>query len=118
MDATCAHSWQASAASGMSIGYKGTQVASKAMTLAAIELFTNEGLHEEARAARTINTRYSSATAIRRSIIGGSELLVSPKANIQYPRYNVEIVASLQTVNTFFPSHVVPSLGSLHLAEL
>lgn len=47
---TSAHSWQAVAASGMSIGFKGTQVAAKAMTLAAIELYTNEALREAARA--------------------------------------------------------------------
>ena len=46
---TPAHSWQAVAASGMSIGHKGTQVAAKTMTLAAIELFTNSKLREEAR---------------------------------------------------------------------
>ena len=46
---TPAHSWQAVAASGMSIGHKGTQVAAKTMTLAAIELFTNPKLREEAR---------------------------------------------------------------------
>ena len=40
---TSAHSWQSTAASGMTIGYKGAQVAAKTLTLAAIELFTNEG---------------------------------------------------------------------------
>ncbi|VAV99667.1 Aminobenzoyl-glutamate utilization protein B [hydrothermal vent metagenome] len=48
---TSAHSWQSSAASGMSIGYKGTQVAAKTLTLAAIELYTNPALRNEARAA-------------------------------------------------------------------
>lgn len=48
---TSAHSWQSSAASGMSIGFKGTELAAKAMTLAAIELYTNETLRSEARAA-------------------------------------------------------------------
>lgn len=47
---TSAHSWQAVAASGMSIGFKGAQVAAKSMTLAAIELFTNEELREAAKA--------------------------------------------------------------------
>ena len=46
---TPAHSWQAVAASGTSIGYKGTQVAAETLTLAAVELFTNEGLRAEAR---------------------------------------------------------------------
>lgn len=46
---TSAHSWQSSAASGMSIGFKGTQVAAKTLTLAAIELFENEQLRQAAR---------------------------------------------------------------------
>lgn len=41
---TSAHSWQAVAASGMSIGFKGAQVAAKTMTLAAIELYENPEL--------------------------------------------------------------------------
>ncbi|MGB3472880.1 MAG: amidohydrolase [Erythrobacter sp.] len=47
---TSAHSWQAVAASGHSIGHKGTQVAAKAMTLMAVELFTNPDLRDAARA--------------------------------------------------------------------
>lgn len=47
---TSAHSWQAVAASGHSIGHKGTVVAGKAMTLMAVELFTNPDLREAARA--------------------------------------------------------------------
>ncbi len=47
---TSAHSWQSSAASGMSIGFKGTQVAAKTLTLAAIELYTNPELRSEAKA--------------------------------------------------------------------
>lgn len=47
---TSAHSWQAVAASGHSIGHKGAQVAAKAMALMAVELFTNPTLREEARA--------------------------------------------------------------------
>ncbi len=47
---TSAHSWQSSAASGMSIGFKGVQVAAKTLTLAAIELFTNPELRVEAKA--------------------------------------------------------------------
>ena len=43
---TSAHSWQAVAASGMSIGHKGTLVAAKSLTLAAIELYQNEELIE------------------------------------------------------------------------
>jgi len=47
---TSAHSWQAVAASGMSIGFKGAQVAAKTMALAAIELFENPDLRAEAKA--------------------------------------------------------------------
>lgn len=47
---TSAHSWQAVAASGHSIGHKGTKVAAKAMTLMAVELFTNPQLRAQARA--------------------------------------------------------------------
>ena len=47
---TSAHSWQSTAASGMSIGHKGAQVAAKTLTLAAIELFTNDDLRATARA--------------------------------------------------------------------
>jgi len=47
---TSAHSWQAVAASGMSIGFKGAQVAAKTMALAAIELFENPELRTDARA--------------------------------------------------------------------
>jgi aminobenzoyl-glutamate utilization protein B len=61
---TPAHSWQAVAASGTSIGHKGTQVAAKTLTLAAIELFTNPKLREAAReefdAARGENYEYKS----------------------------------------------------------
>ena len=39
----------AAAASGMSIGYKGTQVAAKTLTLAAIELFENPELRAAAK---------------------------------------------------------------------
>ena len=46
---TPAHSWQAVAASGTSIGHKGTQVAAKTLTLAAVELFTNPELRQTAR---------------------------------------------------------------------
>ena len=48
---TSSHSWQSAAASGMSIGFKGAQIAAKAMTLAAIELYTNPALRDEATAA-------------------------------------------------------------------
>jgi aminobenzoyl-glutamate utilization protein B len=46
---TSSHSWQAVAASGTSIGYKGAQVASKSLALAAIELYENEDLRRAAR---------------------------------------------------------------------
>ena len=47
---TPAHSWQSAAASGTSLGFKGAQLAAKAMTLAAIELFTDPALRTAARA--------------------------------------------------------------------
>ncbi len=47
---TSAHTWQAVAASGHSIGYKGAQVAAKAMALMAAELYTNPQLRADARA--------------------------------------------------------------------
>jgi len=47
---TSAHSWQSTAASGMSIGYKGAQVAAKTLALTAIELFENADLRAAARA--------------------------------------------------------------------
>ncbi|WP_341713704.1 amidohydrolase [Erythrobacter sp.] len=61
---TSAHSWQAVAASGSSIGFKGAQLAAKAMTLMAVELYTNPELRVAARAefdaARGPNYRYES----------------------------------------------------------
>lgn len=46
---TPGHSWQAVAASGTSIGFKGAQVAAKALALGAAELFQNEELRKAAR---------------------------------------------------------------------
>ncbi|MGB3151555.1 MAG: amidohydrolase [Maribacter sp.] len=46
---TPAHSWQAVAAGGTTIGKKGMMVAAKALTLTAIELFSNETLVSEAK---------------------------------------------------------------------
>ncbi len=48
---TSAHSWQAAAAGGMSIGFKGATNAAKTLTLAAVELFENRELREAAAAA-------------------------------------------------------------------
>jgi len=47
---TSAHSWQAVAAGGMSIGHKGMMVAAKTMALAAVEIFKNPELAEKAKA--------------------------------------------------------------------
>ncbi|GAB5489621.1 MAG: M20 family metallopeptidase [Parasphingorhabdus sp.] len=67
---TSAHSWQSSAASGMSIGFKGTQVAAKTLTLAAIELYSNPELRAEAKAefdkARGPNYQYKSLLGDRK----------------------------------------------------
>lgn len=61
---TSAHSWQAVAASGTSIGFKGAQVAAKALTLAAIELYENPELRQAAKEefdeARGENYKYTS----------------------------------------------------------
>ncbi|MCA8889953.1 MAG: amidohydrolase [Parvularculaceae bacterium] len=46
---TSAHSWQAVAASGTPIGYKGANNAAKVMALAAIELFENDELRQAAK---------------------------------------------------------------------
>lgn len=46
---TSAHSWQAVAAGGTTIGKKGMMVAAKTLTLTAIELFSNETLISEAK---------------------------------------------------------------------
>jgi aminobenzoyl-glutamate utilization protein B len=46
---TSAHTWQAVAAGGTSIGYKGMMVAAKSLTLTAIDLFMNPLIIEEAK---------------------------------------------------------------------
>jgi len=46
---TAAHSWQAVAASGMSIGFKGASNAAKTLALAGIEIIKNEELRDAAR---------------------------------------------------------------------
>ena len=46
---TSSHSWQAVAASGMSIGFKGAHNASKALALAGIEILSNKELRDAAR---------------------------------------------------------------------
>ncbi|AQG79935.1 amidohydrolase [Spirosoma montaniterrae] len=45
-----AHSWQSTAASGMSIGQKGMMVAAKTLTCTALDLYKNPALIEKARA--------------------------------------------------------------------
>ena len=61
---TSAHSWQAVAASGMSIGFKGAEIASKTLALTAIELYRDEALRAQAtaefEAARGPNYKYQS----------------------------------------------------------
>ncbi|SHG96121.1 amidohydrolase [Flagellimonas flava] len=47
---TPAHSWQAVAAGGTSIGNKGMMVAAKALTLTAVDLFENPGIVTKAKA--------------------------------------------------------------------
>jgi aminobenzoyl-glutamate utilization protein B len=48
---TSAHSWQATAADGMSIGYKGMNVASQTLALAGRELFSRPDILAKAKAA-------------------------------------------------------------------
>ena len=61
---TSAHSWQSTAASGMSIGYKGAHNAAKTLTLAGIEIFSNADLRDAAtkefHEARGDNYKYKS----------------------------------------------------------
>jgi aminobenzoyl-glutamate utilization protein B len=47
---TSAHSWQATAAGGMTIGYKGMNVASQTLALAGRELFASPAILAKARA--------------------------------------------------------------------
>src|SRR5215469_12511066 len=47
---TAAHTWQAAAAAGMSIGQQGMVIASKAIALTAIDLLTDPGLVQAAKA--------------------------------------------------------------------
>jgi aminobenzoyl-glutamate utilization protein B len=67
---TPAHSWQAVAAGGMSIGAKGMMVAAKAMTLTAMDLFTDPTHIQKARAEfdqrRGPNFVYSTRLATRK----------------------------------------------------
>lgn len=67
---TPSHSWQSAAASGTSLGFKGAQLAAKAMTLAAIQLYTDPALRQAARsefdAARGPDYRYSSLLGDRK----------------------------------------------------
>ncbi|MEL6188062.1 MAG: amidohydrolase, partial [Myxococcota bacterium] len=67
---TSAHSWQAVAASGMSIGFKGAQNAAKAMTLMALQLYTQPELRaaavREFNEDRGPNYRYSSLLGDRK----------------------------------------------------
>ena len=46
---TSAHSWQAVAAGGMSIGHKGMMVAAKTMTLTAIDIFNDPSITQKAK---------------------------------------------------------------------
>ena len=47
---TAAHSWQAVAAGGTSIGFRGADLAARALSSAAVELYTDEALRDAARA--------------------------------------------------------------------
>jgi aminobenzoyl-glutamate utilization protein B len=81
---TSSHSWQATAAGGMSIGFKGMHVASQTLALMGQELFTNARLLEKAKAEfeekRGPDFKYSAllgdrkpALDYRRGVPGGGE---------------------------------------------
>ena len=53
---TSAHSWQAVASGGTSIGLKGAELAAKTLTSSAIELFKSPELIEEAKKEHKANT--------------------------------------------------------------
>jgi aminobenzoyl-glutamate utilization protein B len=67
---TPAHSWQAVAAGGMSIGRKGMMIAAKTLALTTIELFENQALitkaKEEFDQKRGANFKYSSLVGDRK----------------------------------------------------
>lgn len=67
---TSAHSWQSTAAGGMTIGYKGASNAAKVLTLTAIELYQNPALRAEARkefdAARGAKFKYEALLGDRK----------------------------------------------------
>jgi aminobenzoyl-glutamate utilization protein B len=67
---TPAHSWQSAAASGTSLGFKGAQLAAKAMTLMAIQLYTDPALRQAAKAefdaSRGPNYQYKSLLGDRK----------------------------------------------------
>jgi aminobenzoyl-glutamate utilization protein B len=67
---TPAHSWQAVAAGGMSIGVKGMMVAAKSMTLTVIDLFSDSAHIQKARAEfdqrRGATFKYSTRLADRK----------------------------------------------------
>lgn len=67
---TAAHSWQAVAAGGMSIGHKGMIVAAKTMALTAIDLFNSQMVIEESwkelRRRRGENFKYESLIGNRK----------------------------------------------------
>jgi aminobenzoyl-glutamate utilization protein B len=67
---TAAHSWQAVACSGMSIGQKGMIVAAKTLAITAVDLLTDPKLVEQARAdwqtARGQNFRYEALLGTRK----------------------------------------------------
>lgn len=67
---TPAHSWQSAAASGTSLGFKGAQLAAKAMTLMAIQLYTDPALRQAAKAefdaSRGPNYQYRSLLGDRK----------------------------------------------------
>ncbi len=67
---TAAHSWQAVACSGMSIGQKGMMIAAKTLAITAIDLFNDpklvEKVHADWQAARGVNFQYEALLGNRK----------------------------------------------------
>jgi len=67
---TSAHTWQAVAAGGMSIGQKGMMVAAKTLTLTAMDIFTNPSV--TGQALQELNTRRGEGFSYK-ALVGNRE---------------------------------------------
>jgi aminobenzoyl-glutamate utilization protein B len=75
---TSAHSWQAVAAGGTSIGHKGMMVAAKTMALAGIEVYKNPGVVEKAK--KELNERQGD-DFIYEALLGDRDAPLDYRAN-------------------------------------